>query len=475
LLRAGETVPIYLNASVETGSLATTDVFSSDFIGRSEKVGRYLVRGERNQMGYQSIMTPGFVRGMEALRREGKGRLQWDRLVRPAALQAATGFAVYKYLSEYYTFAGPSMPGYPDTNEKLALDRVARDTYLPHGRAIRTGEILRQPIYGRTLDRLSRLGADSFYSGEIGHEMAADLHAHGAFITQSDLDGYHVRTESPITSTFRDLTIYSAPPPCHGLTLLMMLGLVESLGLETLAWNGPEYVEVVAWATRTAFAETSPYLGDQAFVDTPSDWLLSPPRLQFLQRERPETLASVDSVSDHTTHLSACDVDGTIVSITHSLGSTAGAGVMTPGLGFLYNNFLGHFNVLRGYHNSIMPGKRFGGACPCIVFKGGEPWMAIGSSGGPRLVSAIFQTLLNVALFGMRLEEAVAAPRIHCEEWRKLYIEPEFVGSTTDVLEKRGYDLTVTSYMGCNQAVAIRHGAVEVASDPRGGQGIGIW
>jgi gamma-glutamyltranspeptidase/glutathione hydrolase len=148
---------------------------------------------------------------------------------------------------------------------------------------------------------------------------------------------------------------------------------------------------------------------------------------------------------------------------------------MTPSLGFLYNNFMGHFNPLRGYHNSIAPGRRMGGGSPAIVYRDGEPWIAIGSSGGSRLISAVFQTLLNVIVFGMSLQDGVSAPRIHSEFGRKIYVEARLSDRVAQALGQRGYDVEITGYMGCNQAVETTPAGLGAASDPRGGQGIGLW
>jgi gamma-glutamyltranspeptidase / glutathione hydrolase len=473
LLPAGATRPVHLNASVETGSLASTDRFSSDFVGRSERAGRYLVRDDRNQWGYESIMTPGFVAGMEAVRDAGGARLAWDRLVTPSAELATEGFEVYPYLAEYGTFEGPSRPGYPDIFHKLAGNAAAMEMYLPGGRPRVAGSLLRQPDYGAALEAIAKLGPREFYTGSVGRRIAEDLAAHGSSVSEHDLAGYMVRTEAPIACDVGDLTVYSAPPPSQGLILLTMLAVADGLRLESMDPLSADYVEVIAAVTRTAFAECLPYLGDPRFVDVPVAWLLSSERIAALQPEldRPRTAGGA-AMSEHTTHVSACDDAGNFVSVTHSIGSVTGAGVMTPGLGFFYNNFLGHFNVLRGYHDSIAPGKRMGGGCPSIVFRNGRPWLAIGSSGGPRLISAVFQTLLNVSRFGMSLQEAVAAPRIHCEQSRRIYVEPELGTGTLDALRARGYEVVETNYMGCNQAVALLDGRAEAGSDPRGGMGV---
>jgi gamma-glutamyltranspeptidase/glutathione hydrolase len=483
ILRAGWKEPVSLNASVEIGSLASTDAFEADFIGRSERAGRYLIRDERNQFGYQSIMTPGFVRGMDAVLKEGAGRLGWTRLVTPAARLAGDGFALYPYLERYYTLEGPTRPGYPDIYRKLAADPLARERYLPGGAPPSLGQQVRQPEYGRTLGRIASEGPDEFFTGAVGRAMAADLSAHGAFTTTGDLASYAVRAGVPIASTFRGVTIYSAPPPSHGLILLAMLNLVEDLPLESMHWNGPDYIETIAWATRTAFTECIPYLADPMFVTVPVAWLTSKERLRAMKPERTAEAAASSKASariesarpgdGHTTHLSAADADGNVASITHSIGSITGAGVMTPALGFLYNNFLGQFNVLRGYHDSIAPGKRMGGGCPSILFKAGRPWMAIGSSGGPRLISAVFQSILNAAVCGMTLQEAVSAPRVHSEQGRRIYAEPAFAGEVAESLERRGYEVVLTPYMGCNQAVGFGRAGLEAGSDPRGDVGIG--
>jgi len=473
--RAGWSEPRSLNASVAIGSLATPQAFEADFIGRSERAGRYLVRGDPNQSGYRSIMTPGFVRGMQAILALGDRRDAWAEIVGPAATLAREGFPVYPYLEKYYTLEGQGRPGYPDIYTKLAADDLARERYLPGGKPMRTGDRMRQPEYGRTLDRITAQGPDEFYTGRIGHEMAVDLAAHGAFVTEADLAAYGVRTTAPISGGFRNLMVHSSPPPSHGIILLMMLSLVEEAGLESMEWNGPDYLETVARATRTAFTECLPYLGDAEYVTVPSGWLLSRERLRAVRQDGAmQTRAAAPiPMGDHTTHVSAADAEGNMVSITHSIGSIVGAGVMTPSLGFLYNNFLGQFNVLRGYHDSIAPGKRMGGGCPSIIFRDGTPWMAIGSSGGPRLISAVFQTILNAAMFGLSLQEAVAAPRVHSEFGRKIYAEPAFRGRVADELTRRGYEVEITHYMGCNQAAGYAPGGLEAGSDPRGDIGIG--
>ena len=476
LARSGWPAPRFLNASVAAGSYADPAVFEEGFTGRSERAGRFLLDGDRNHLGYSSIMTPGFLRGMEAVLKLGEGGLNWSALVEPAAAIAAEGFAIYPYLETYYTFEGPDRPGYPDVFRKLSTDPFARALYLPGGRPKRAGQMLRQPEYGRTMQQIGNEGPDEFYLGMLGREMAADFAEHGALVTGGDLAEYRVQGADPLHATFHGLTVYSSPPPGHGAILLTMLNIAERIDLAAMEWNGTDYLETIAWATRSAFGDCIPYLADPSFVTVPSQWLISKERLSAMGEEASRNgLTAAEPADGHTTHLAAGSTEGDAISITHSIGSVAGAGVMTPSLGFLYNNFMGHFNPLRGYHNSIAPGKRMGGGSPALVYKERQPWIAIGSSGGSRLISAVFQTLLDVIVFKMSLQEAVAAPRIHSESGRKIYLEPAFPSAVIDSLQHRGYDVEVTDYMGCNQAVEFTSEDVRPASDPRGGRGVGHW
>ncbi len=467
-------VCVYLNASVSIGSASDGRRFISGLTGRSERVGRYLVEGDPNQFGYASIMTPGFVAGMgELAARFGSGRVSWSDLVAPAAALADEGFALYPYLAQYYTFEGPDRPGYPDVFRKLSRDPRASSQYLPGGRIPALGATLRQPELARTLRRIAEAGADDFYRGGVGREMGDDFESHKTGVTRADLQRYAVRTEQPIVVGWRDLEFHASPPPSHGAILMAMLRSVEDLDLHSMGFNSPAYVDLLARVTNRAFADGIGVLADPAYASVPVERLLSKSRAQEVAADLTRAADGLYSGGPgHTTHVTAADTSGTIVAITHSIGSVTGAGVMTPGLGFLYNNFLGHFNPRPGFRDSIVPGKRVGGGCPTIVFHGERPVFAIGSSGGSRLISAVFQTILNVFIHGMDPQQAVSTPRFHCEQDGRLYLEPGFPDTTVTDLARRGYETVRTSYMGCNQAITLREGVLAGGSDPRGGVGI---
>lgn len=463
-------VGIYLNGSVAIGSGAGLRHITSGAVPRSERVGRYLIPDDLNQLGYTSIMIPGFTAALgELAGRFGSGRVAWRELVLPAQEFAAGGFEVYPYLHSYYTFEGPDKPGYPDLFRKLRQDDAARALYLPNGTPPPVGYVLRQPDMAATLAKIADRGADDFYRGAVAREIARDLDAHEASVTGADLASYTVRTEMPIVAKWRGLTIQTSTPPTRGAVLIAMLRAVEGVDLPALGFNSAAYIDLLARATNRAFADGAAILADPAYTSVAVERLLSRTR-PAVPVSRPAQPRRDDR---HTTHVTAADADGNVVSITHSIGSVTGAGVITPGLGFFYNNFLGHFNPAPGRHDSIAAGKRGGGGCPTIIFRDGRPVFAIGSSGGSRLVSAVFQSILNVFVHGMDPQEAVSAPRFHCEEDGRIYMEPAIGAETAAALKRMGYEVETASYMGCNQAVLLSGNSLIGGSDPRGGQGIG--
>lgn len=475
---ATDDVGLYLDALVSVGSGSDPERFVRNLTGRSERIGRYLIEGDTNQMGYSSIMIPGFVAGMgELAARFGSGRVSWAEMLQPAVDLAAGGIHVYPYLATYYTFEGPDRPGYPGIFRKLASNPRAASLYLPGGNVPTVGHLLTQEELAITLRRIAAGGAREFYAGGVGREIANDLLAHGGPVTEADLASYTVRTETPLVASWRDLVLHTSTPPTRGAVLMAMLRAVEHVDLAALGFNSPRYVDLLARVTNRAFADAAGVLADPVFTSVPIERLLSRERIR---RSLPSPVAAAPEPDGpatgfgHTTHVTAADGDGNMIAITHSIGSVTGSGITTPGLGFFYNNFLGFFNPAPGFHDSMVQGKRAGGACPTIVFRGGRPLLAIGSSGGSRLVSAVFQTILNIIVHRMDPQEAVSTPRFHCEQDGQLYMEPAFPKETVADLQSMGHHVITTSYMGCNQAVVFDHGSIRGGSDPRGGQGMAV-
>jgi gamma-glutamyltranspeptidase/glutathione hydrolase len=171
-------------------------------------------------------------------------------------------------------------------------------------------------------------------------------------------------------------------------------------------------------AMKAAFADRNPHLGDPEFGDVPLAWMTSKERAAYWRAQidagTPIVVSDTPTSAPDTTHVSVVDRDGTCVALTHSLGSSSG--VITPGLGFMYNNSMVNFNPLLGHRNSIAPGKgRTTGMAPTIVYHDGEPVLVVGAPGASRIITAVLQVILNVLDCGMSVAEAVLAPRFDCQ------------------------------------------------------------
>ncbi|MEO2004668.1 MAG: gamma-glutamyltransferase, partial [Candidatus Poribacteria bacterium] len=281
-----------------------------------------------------------------------------------------------------------------------------------------TGDILRNPDYASTLRTLAERGADDFYHGSTADRMAADLAEHGSNVTRDDLEQYELRDDPPVTGTYRGYTVASCPAPHGGPTLLAILNILEGYDLGSIPHNSAEYIHLVASAMKAAFADRNPHLGDPEFVDVPVDWMVSKERAAEWQAtidaDEPIQVEFTPSEPPDTTHVSVVDGEGNAIAFTHSLGMSSG--VITPGMGFMYNNSMINFHPFAGHPNSIAPGKsRTSGMTPTIVYKDGRPLLTVGAPGATRIITSVVQVILNVLDFDMNAADAVHAPRFDCQ------------------------------------------------------------
>ena len=479
LIRRGPDGPVrVIDAAVTTGSVPVPEAWVSGYVGRSETIGRYIIRGEGNQIGYGSVMVPGFVRGAHHLcARYGSGRVSWRELIEPAIRLAGDGFIVYPYIARFWADT-EDRPGYPSLAKKLAATPDCTHIYLKeHGRSYHEGDRLVQSDLAGTLRRIADDGPDEFYQGETGRRIAEDFAAHGGLFTADDLRSYRPLEYAPVEGRYRGYRVVSVPPPASGAQLVEMLQVAEAMGLADLAHNGPEYVDFMArLMTATFFEHASlkldpPYTMSLGVISQATDPVHARRLAAVLRDRRPD--GPQPMVRDPgTTHVTVVDAEGTVVSLTHSVGSLAASGVVTPWTGILFNNFIGHFDPRPGRPDSITEGKRGGGGCPAVVFDGDRPFIAIGAPGGSRLITAVFQSLLNVIDRGMTMAEAVAALRFHSEEPHLLFVEPAFPETIVEALRGRGYRVERSTYMSRVQAVLVdRAGILHAGPDPRGGAG----
>ena len=461
------------------GSRVTPDMWAADIEGRTAISGYTIFEDFRSELGYTSIMTPGTVAGFAELHCR-YATWPWKELLGPAIATAREGFRVPPYLTDFLT--RKPQQGMPDGYRRVTTTPACARIYLrPDGSLIQEGDLLRNPDMAQTLQTLAEEGPDAFYTGALGDPVAEDLAANGSFVTGEDLVAYRIREGQPLTTSYRGYTVASNPPPGGGAWVLEVLNILEGFPLGEMEHNGPEHLHLLAMAMKLAHADRDTYLGDQEFVEVPiQEVFQSKERAQEYQRVIRAGTVPASGVSakgaSETTHLTVVDQEGNVVSVTHSLGTSSG--VVTPGLGFMYNDSMKLFDPLPGRPNSMASGKaRTSGMCPTIVFKDGQPVLAVGAPGGSVIMSAVLQSICNVIDFGMTATEAVSAPRIHTEGG-PVYVEARIREDTCQELRRRGHEVEhlVHSYapdFSRPQMVRLLdRERLDGGSDPRSGGGV---
>jgi gamma-glutamyltranspeptidase/glutathione hydrolase len=294
----------------------------------------------------------------------------------------------------------------------------------------------------------------------------------------ADLKNYKAAERTPIQGKYKSYTIITAPPSSSGGTaLLEMLGILEGTGYEKGGAGSAAVIHYQAEAMRRAYADRNEYLGDPDFVKVPIAGLLDPAyhaRLRAtIDPERATPSSEVrpgkpaGSEQMETTHYSVVDADGNAVSITYTLNGGYGNGITVPGLGFLLNNEMDDFSakpgspnmfgLVQGEANAIQPGKRpLSSMTPTIILKDGKLFMTVGGPGGSRISTSVMQVILNVIDFGMNVQDAVDAPRVH-HQWQPdtLSLEPGISPDTVALLKARGYDVDYAPGAVPSQVAAI--------------------
>lgn len=414
---AGAAAPVAMDAPALAGARVTPDMWVDHIIGPNPDGWGYFLEGKANDAGYTSVCTPGTVKALAAML-ERWGTLGWAQAIAPAAELAERGFMVTQHLASRWRVPRP----YPEACSMLdyiVLNKEASRVYLHgDGNPYDMGQTLRNPDYAATLRALADAGPEDFYTGGLAATMTADLAAHGAFVTAGDLAAYTLRDDPAVTGTYRGFTIASSMAPHGGPTLIAILNILEGYDLTALGHNSAEYIYLVAMAMKAAFADRNRLMADPYFTDVPVAWMIDKARAAHW-RERidaGDTIEPDDVVTGHpdTTHVTVVDAAGNCVSLTHSLG--ASSGVITPGLGFMYNNSMINFDPYPGGPNSIAPGKsRTTGMAPTIVYQNGTPRLVLGAPGATRIITSILQVILNVLDFDMGVDAAVYAPRFDCQ------------------------------------------------------------
>ncbi|MBI4586878.1 MAG: gamma-glutamyltransferase [Planctomycetes bacterium] len=404
----------------------------------------YVIKGKGNDVGYQSITTPGTLAGLAAIHRRFGSR-GWKELVDQAAEAAEQGFLVGTGLAEFWI--RPGLYGRVSTRERLSFTEYGRRTWFDaQGETFKSGTRVRLPDLARTYRQIAQEGPESFYRGSIAAVMAQDLESNGSLVTANDLRRYQAKEEKPLEGRYRGHRILTSPLPGGGAALLQALRLIEELPLNALAHNSLEYIERLGAVFKAVWRDRLDHHGDPEFMDRRPEELLSEAHLARLLQGVRGPAPSLDRESADTTHVSIVDRFGNCAAFSHSLGY--GSGVFSGQLGFMHNNCMSGFDPRPGQPNSIVPGKaRSTAIAETIVLRedglreDGRPLLVLGSPGAARITAALAQVIINVIDHGMPVAEAVLHPRFDGYGERTIFLESRFPLPVADALKARGWEV----------------------------------
>ena len=442
---------------------------------------------EVHHRSYKAVGVPGTVAGFDKANRL-YGVAAWADLVQPAIDLAGEGFE----LSE-------SLAGSIARFASRSPYEATVSAFTKGGAPYQVGESWSQPDLARSLERIRDDRRDGFYQGETASLIAAEMRRGGGLITLEDLSRYQARERATIQGTYRGYDVISMPPPSSGgVAIVTMLNILEAYDLSGMGHNSAEYIHHLAEAMRRAYRDRAQFLADADFSDVPVQRLTSKEHATWLRRNIDSEHASVSHPTDvemppespETTHYSVVDADGMAVSVTYTLESGYGSGIVVPGAGFLLNNEMGDFNAGPGLTNEsgligtdanlARPQQRMlSSMSPSILAKDGALVAVIGTPGGRTIINTTLQLILNMVDFRMSITEAVAAPRIH-HQWLPDRIRIESNGISAQLqsqLEQMGHIVQVGGRQGSANSIGVdlttgeRIGAPDPRSPDSGARG----
>jgi gamma-glutamyltranspeptidase / glutathione hydrolase len=479
-----------------------------------------------------SVGVPGTLATWErALQRWGRFGLA-DNL-RPAEQIAERGFVVDATFHEQTR----------QNAKRFAQFGSTATLFLPDGALPAVGSILRNPDLANAYREIGKRGIGALYGGSIGADLInavqhpplapsatlvarPDLMTPGlmtpGLMTLSDLRAYHALDADPTHVNYRGLDVYGmAASSSGGITDGEALNILSNVDLA--AMSPVQALHHYLEATRLAFADRNRYLGDATYVDVPQQQLLA----KSFGRQRaclidPAKAATspvapgdpfapfagsrdctpvgagvgVPDQGNHTNHFVVADSAGNVASYTSTIEQLGGSGIVVPGRGFLLNNELTDFNFAPTQGSAPDPNLPAGGKrprssmSPTIVLNDGKPFLAVGSPGGPTIITTVLQILVNRIDLGMSLPDAIAAPRASQRNTATTQAEPAFIAaSTTPGLEALGHKFAISDIspldptikispdIGVASALEFRPGGqVLAAGEParRGGSAAGV-
>lgn len=465
----------FINGSGPAPKTATADFYRS--------------KGGMPRSGPLSVEVPGAVGGV-LLTHQKYGTKPIAEVMQPALEIAERGFPVTDTLAGQLRSNQDLLSQYPSTQK----------IWFKNGEPARAGDIVQNPDLARTLRTIAQGGDDAFYRGPIAKATVEFLKTYGGLHELSDWAGYEAHEDTPISVTYRGLEVFECPPNSQGHVMLQALNILEGFSLRYMEHNSAPYLHLVTEALKLSFADRNRFNGDPRFVaPIPMRELLSK---EYAARRRalidpsraiqgepppgdpraftssgdlayagPRPVPNVVSPWDEnelalTTYLTVVDEDHNMVSITSSLLSGFGSGMVVDGAGYLLNNRMAYFSLEAGDPNVLAPGKRTRQTInPALALKDGKPYVVFGTPGADTQPQTQLQFLLNIVEFGMGVQQALEAPAVISSSFRSSYYPQRVDGKLQTPaalpehvragLAARGHDLDIRNARGVGSVKAI--------------------
>jgi gamma-glutamyltranspeptidase/glutathione hydrolase len=452
-----------------------------DFIGRVPKAADAAKATEDELAGGpKSCATPGNLGGwLAALDRFGS--MPRQRVLAPAIELAEEGVPLTWKNTQFFEQA----------RQTLARSAEAQHLYLGNG-PLRPGKVVAYKELGATFRQIAEGGAEVFYRGPIARAIARAVREAGGWLAEEDLTAFAPEWREPLAITYRGHEVTSVPPPFSAFQMLETLNILEGDDLAGWGHNSADYLHHLIEAVKLGSADRLAYAysGEVPIRGLVSKVYAASQRQRIDagraavsegERHNPVRLPGQiseghppDFMHEQTTHFACADAEGTVVSVTQTLGVPFGSGFAIPGTGLVLNNILKWMDRDPASPNVLRPGRQAGTMMsPTQVFRDGAFLLSIGTPGSYGILQTQPQMLLNLLEFGMNVQEAIEAPRVRVYRDRLIDAEARIPAETRQDLARRGHQVNEIDdwswIVGGGQGISRdpESGAFMAGADPR--------
>lgn len=422
------------------------------------------------------VSVPGAVDGWFMMH-ERFGSKPMQDILAPAISYAEQGAPITQLISYYWNLSVPRLSKYPGFTDQYTID----------GQAPKEGQLWRNPNLAKTLKTIAKEGRDAFYKGAIAHTIADYMKKNGGFLSYEDLASHHGQWVEPVSSNYRGYDVWELPPNGQGIAALQILNILEQFDVGRMQLDSAEYVHLFTEAKKIAFEDRAKFYADPDFNEIPVNQLISKAyakqRAQLINLNKAGKSYPTGNPAleqGDTIYLTVADKQGNMVSLIQSNYRGMGSGMTPPGLGFILQDRGELFTLKESHFNTFEGGKRpFHTIIPAFITKNGKPWMSFGLMGGAMQPQGHAQIVVNIIDFGMDVQEAGDAARIHHTGSSEptgevmtnggiLNLESGFSYETIRALMRKGHKIQFSNGpYGGYQAIRIKNGVYWGASESR--------